>query len=112
MGTLHGVLENGSDLYVNKSQKKQHYHVRSAEERRRRKNVKSGFFTSRSAYVNCRIIAFLYTHLIGNQLQNTTVVFKMHDSVPSVRYSSVCNVLCLWRISLIPNYTVYPLYDA
>ena len=35
----------------------------------------------------------------------------MRDSVPSVRYSSVCNVLRLWRISLIPTYRVYRLYD-
>ena len=30
------------------------------------------------------------------------VVFKMRESVPSVRYSSVHNVLCLLSISLIP----------
>ena len=35
----------------------------------------------------------------------------MHDSVPSARYSSVCNVLRLWRIWLIPTYRVYRLYD-
>ena len=35
----------------------------------------------------------------------------MRDSVPSARYSSVYNVLCLWRISLIPTYRVYRLYD-
>ena len=29
----------------------------------------------------------------------------MRDSVPSVTYSSVCNVLRLWRISVIPTYT-------
>ena len=40
------------------------------------------------------------------------VVFKMRDSVPSARYSSVCNVLRLWRISLIPTYRVYGLYDT
>ena len=39
------------------------------------------------------------------------VLFKMRDSVPSVRYSSVCIVLRLWRISLIPTYRVYRLYD-
>ena len=39
------------------------------------------------------------------------VVFKMRDSVPSARYSSVCNVLRQWRISLIPTYRVYRLYD-
>ena len=39
------------------------------------------------------------------------VVFKMCDSVPNARYSSVCNVLHQWSISLIPTYTVYQLYD-
>ena len=67
MGTLHCVLENGADLYVNESQKIRHYHARSAEERRRKKNAKSRFFTSRGAYVNLRYIAMLYTHSIGNQ---------------------------------------------
>ena len=42
------------------------------------------FLTSRGAYVNLRYIAMLYTYSIGNQLYNTMVVFKMHDSVPSV----------------------------
>ena len=31
----------------------------------------------------------------------------MRDSVPSTRYSSVCNVLRQWNISLIPTYRVY-----
>ena len=35
----------------------------------------------------------------------------MRDSVPSANYSSVCNVLHLWNISLIPTYRVYRLYD-
>ena len=35
----------------------------------------------------------------------------MRDSVPSVRYSSVYNVLRQWRIWLIPIYRVYRLYD-
>ena len=35
----------------------------------------------------------------------------MRDSVPSTRYSSVCNVLNQWRIWLIPTYRVYQLYD-
>ena len=30
----------------------------------------------------------------------------MHDSVPSSSYSSVCNVLGQWNISLIPTYRV------
>ena len=35
----------------------------------------------------------------------------MRDSVPSTRYSSICNVLRLWRIWLIPTYRVNRLYD-
>ena len=35
----------------------------------------------------------------------------MRDSVPSASYSSVCNVLRQWNISLIPTYRVYQLYD-
>ena len=38
-------------------------------------------------------------------------MFKIRDSVPSVSYSSVCNVLRQWNISLIPTYRVYGLYD-
>ena len=36
----------------------------------------------------------------------------MRDSVPSARYSSICNVLRLLSISLIPTYRVYRLYDT
>ena len=32
------------------------------------------------------------------------LVFKMRDSVLSARYSAVCNVLRLWKTSLIPTY--------
>ena len=39
------------------------------------------------------------------------VVFKMCDSVPSARYSPVCNVLRQWKTSLILTYRVYRLYD-
>ena len=39
------------------------------------------------------------------------VVFKMRESVPSARYSSICNVLRQWNTSLIPIYRVYRLYD-
>ena len=34
MGTLHCVLENGADLYVNECQKIRHYRARSNEQRR------------------------------------------------------------------------------
>ena len=116
MGTLHCALENGADLYVNEHQKIRHYRARSTEERRRRirrkkTNAKSRFFYLRDAYIKLRYIAMLYTHWIGNQPLNTMVVFKMRDSVPSTSYSSVCNVLCQWSISLIPTYRVYRLYD-
>ena len=40
MCTLHSVLENEADLYVNERQKIRHYRTRSAEERRK-KNAKS-----------------------------------------------------------------------
>ena len=105
MATLHCTLENGADLYVNECQKIRHYRARSTEEgrRRKKKNSKSRFFTSRGAHVNLCYIAMLYTHSIGNQPQNTMVVFKMRNSVPSARYSSVCIVLHQWRISLIPT---------
>ena len=39
------------------------------------------------------------------------VVFKMRDSLPSPRYSPVCNVLRQWKTSLIPTYRDYRLYD-
>ena len=68
MGTLHCVLENGADLYVNERQKIRHYRARSTEERRRKKkNAKSRFFTSHGAYVKLRYIVMLYNHSIGNQ---------------------------------------------
>ena len=70
-----------------------------------------GIFTSRGAHVNCIIMAMLYTHSIANQPYNLMVVFKMRDSVPSARYSSICNVLRQWKTSLIPIYRVYGLYD-
>ena len=79
------------------------------EEERRMPN--RDFFNSRGEYVNLRYMAMLYTHSIGNQPWNTMVVFKMRDSVPSARYSSVCNVLRQWSILLIPTYRVGRLYD-
>ena len=49
VSTLHCLLENGADLYVNERQKIRHYRTRSTEERRRRrkkKNAKSRFLLS------------------------------------------------------------------
>ena len=37
------------------------------------------------------------------------VVFEMRDSLPSARYSPVCNVLRQWKTSLILTYRVYRL---
>ena len=71
MGTLHCALENGADLYVNERQKIRDYSARSTEERRRirrkKKNAKSRFFTSRGEYANVRYIVMLYTHSTRNQ---------------------------------------------
>ena len=39
------------------------------------------------------------------------VVFKMRDSLPSPRYSAICNILHQWKTSLIPTYRVYRPYD-
>ena len=39
------------------------------------------------------------------------VVFKMRESVPTARYSPVCNVLRQWKTLLILTYRVYRLYD-
>ena len=62
--------------------------------------------------MNCAIIAMLNTNSIENQLQNTMVVFKRRDSVPSASYSSVCNVLCLWSLSLIPIWPIIECTDS
>ena len=65
----------------------------------------------RSSLFIYAIMAMLYTHSIGNPPQNTMVVFKIRESVPSARYSPICNVLRQWKTSLIPIYRVYRLYD-
>ena len=60
MSTLHCALENGADLYVNERQK-----IRLGL--LKKECQMAIFFTSRGAYINCAIIAMLYTHLIENQ---------------------------------------------
>ena len=62
--------------------------------------------TSRGAHINRAIMALLCTHSIGNPPQNLMVVFKMRDSVPSARYSPVCNVLRQWKTSLTLIYSL------
>ena len=77
-----------------------------------KKNATSRFFLiSHGTHVHCAVM-MLYTHSIGNQLWNTMVAFKMRDSVLSVRYYGVYNVLRIWRIPLILTYRVYRLYDT
>ena len=93
--TLLCALENGSNLHVTERQKIRHYCARSTEEEERRRMPKGEFFTLCGAHINCAIMAMLYTHSIGNQLYNTMVVFKIRDSVPSARYSRLCNVLSM-----------------
>ena len=104
VSTQRGALEYGSELYVNERQKM----TLSLGLLKNKNNLPNGVsFTLRGVHVNCAIMSMLYTHSIGNQLYNTLLVFKMRDSVPSARYSRVCNVLRLWRIWLIPTYRVY-----
>ena len=71
MGTLHCVLENGTDLYVNERQKIRHYRSRSTEERRRRikrrRRMPNRNFYSRGEYIKLRYIVMLYTRSIGNK---------------------------------------------
>ena len=67
MSTLHCALENGANLYVHEHQEIQHITLRRSIEERRRKKKKEEeecqitIFTSRGAYINCAIIAMLYT---------------------------------------------------
>ena len=63
MGTLHCVLENGANLYLNERQKIRHYRARSAEEtrrKRRKKNAKLRFFF----FVRCLRKIALYSDVI------------------------------------------------
>ena len=66
---LHDVhhLESGPaelGLHLNQS-KSELILLKKEEEERRMPN--RNFFTSHGAYVNCAIVAMLYTHSIGNQ---------------------------------------------
>ena len=97
---MHCALKNRADLHINERQKIRHYRARSTVERRRRrirrkKNAKSRFLTSRGAYVNCAIIAMLYTHSIGNQPWWCLIclIVYLAGDIPAGGYSSVSNVL-------------------
>ena len=110
MSTLHCALENGADLYVNERQKMRHYRARSAEERRkkRKNNAKSLFFY----FGRCvRKLGYYSDSFDWKSAIEHDGMFKMSNSVPRARYSSICNVLHQWCILLIPTYRDYRLYD-
>ena len=64
VGTLHCMLENGADLYVRASEDTT---LALGLLKKEERMPNGDFFTSRDAYVNCAIIAMLYTNSIGNQ---------------------------------------------
>ena len=106
--TLHCALENGTDLYVNEHQKIPHYRVRSTEERRRRM-PNCNFYFARCVRKLLYYSDVTHSFDLKSAIEHNGDV-KMRDSVRSVIYSIVCNVLCQWSISLIPTYRVYRLY--
>ena len=64
------------------------------------------FCSSIPTFVHLKKMFFV---LLEEELEERQIVIS--DSVPSASYSSVCNVLRQWSISLIPTYRVYRLYD-
>ena len=70
MGTLHCMLENGADLYVNKRQRYDSIALGllKKEEEEEERRMPNRDFLLCAADVNCTIIAILYTNSIGNQL--------------------------------------------
>ena len=90
------MLENGSDL-----------HVASV---RRYNTIAFGLLKNNNKKKKkCQMVIFYFArHERKLRCYSDVIhsVFKMLDSVPSVRYSSVCNVLCVWRTLLIPTYSL------
>ena len=95
------------------------FHYSSTTKRNRYLNLKMDFSRNMD-YKNRNVQNVLKRDMKHYKSQNnfkcayidlTMVVFKMRDSVPSARYPPVCNVLRLWRNSLIPTHRVYRLYD-
>ena len=64
VSTLDCALENEADLHVNERQK---IAIALGLLKKEEECQIMIFFTSRGAYVNCAIIAMLYTYSIGNQ---------------------------------------------
>ena len=96
MGSLHCVLENGANLYANKT--KGYDSIELAQLIYRKKKDKMQFLTS-CVVCHVRIYCFI---AYGKKI-TLIVVSRMLESVPSVRYSSICNVLCLWSTRVIPT---------
>ena len=66
------------------------------------------FWTSRDLVSNCCFIALLLHLMDSKSLANITmVVFRMLESIPSARYSSIFNVVCLLSTHVIPTYRIY-----
>ena len=67
----------------------------------------------------CQIAIFLFARCVHKIPLYSDVIHSFDwksaiergGGVPNLSYSSVCNVLCQWSISLIPTYRVYRLYD-
>ena len=54
----------------------------------------------------------IHSFYLKSAVEHDGVFFLMRDSVPSPRYSPICNVLRQWKTSLIPTYRVYRLHDS
>ena len=73
VSTLHCALEKGADLYVNERQKIGHYHARSTEERRRRKNnAKLRFFYFARCVRKIALYSDVIYTLIGLEISHRT----------------------------------------
>ena len=82
-------------VHVNERHKIRHYRGRSTEERTRRMLKLIAIFDFAARCLRKLALYSDVIHLFDwkSAVWDTMVVFKMRDSVPSARYSSVCNVL-------------------
>ena len=104
MGTLYCAQENGADLYVNEHQKIRQYRATSTEELEERRMPNRDFYFARCVR-KLRYYSDVIHSFDWKSAMSTMVVFKMCDSVPSARYSSVCNVLHLYTLYIYLYYS-------
>ena len=80
MGTLHCMLENGADLYVNERRKKRHYHATGLlkKEGGERRMPNCDFFTSRGAYLARDIPVFVMYCVNGASLSSLLVDYDIY----------------------------------